>query len=130
MHQIMTEMGPVEGDNPVPGGEKGETATNETPAGEKSAPKRFYRIREGAMVGGVCNGTAAYFGIDVVIVRIIFAVLAAVSFGWGILAYWALVFIIPEAQTSEERAAARGQAPFNAREIVDHAKKAAEDVRN
>jgi phage shock protein PspC (stress-responsive transcriptional regulator) len=86
----------------------------------------LYRIQEGAVWAGVCNGLAAYFGLDPAIVRIIFIVLTAVTFGWGVLGYFVLAQIIPEARTSDERAAAYGQ-PFNAQEIVDQVKKHAAD---
>ncbi|MCC8035778.1 MAG: PspC domain-containing protein [Rikenellaceae bacterium] len=37
---------------------------------DSSFPRRLYRNREGAKLGGVCNGLASYFDIDPVIVRI------------------------------------------------------------
>jgi len=129
MQRIVAEMGPVEGDN-RPSADGAASQSRDTPNPEQRGPKRLYRIREGAMWAGVCTGLAAFFGIDVVIVRILFAIVAAVSFGWGILGYWALVFIVPEAQTSDEFAAARGQTPSNAQHIVDQAKKTAADVGN
>jgi phage shock protein PspC (stress-responsive transcriptional regulator) len=70
----------------------------------------------------VCSGLASYFAIDVAFVRIGFVIIAALSKGAGILFYVAMMFIVPEARTGEERAAAGG-APFNAREVIDRAKK-------
>ena len=89
---------------------------------DAQAPKRLYNIREGALVSGVCNGIAAYFNIDVTIVRIIFVILTIVTKGAWLLAYAVLMFVVPYANTSEERAAAHGQ-PFNAQELIDQAKK-------
>jgi phage shock protein PspC (stress-responsive transcriptional regulator) len=86
------------------------------------APKRLYQIREGAMISGVCNGIAAYFGFDVSVVRVIFVVLALLTWGLWALVYLALMFIIPYASTSEERAAAHGL-PFNAQQLVEQWKK-------
>jgi phage shock protein PspC (stress-responsive transcriptional regulator) len=86
------------------------------------APKRLYQIREGAMISGVCNGIAAYFGFDVSVVRVIFVVLALLTWGLWALVYIALMFIIPYASTSEERAAAHGL-PFNAQQLVEQWKK-------
>jgi phage shock protein PspC (stress-responsive transcriptional regulator) len=77
------------------------------------------------MFSGVCTGIAAYFDIDVTIVRIIFLALLFVTKGAAILAYFALSFVIPEASTQEERAAAHG-APFNAQELLEQAKRHAE----
>ena len=42
-------------------------------------PKRLYRDENDKVFGGVCSGLANYFGIDVVVMRIIFVILA-VSF--------------------------------------------------
>src|SRR5207247_1028602 len=50
--------------------------------------------------------------------------------GWALFGYWVIAMISPEAQTSEERAAAHGQPPFNAQEIIDQAKKTAAAFRN
>lgn len=57
--------------------------------------KQLYQIREGAMVSGVCNGLAAYFGIDVTIIRVIFVVLALVTSGALVLVYIVMMFLIP-----------------------------------
>ena len=40
--------------------------------GQRGADTRhLFQIREGAMISGVCNGLAAYFGVDVALVRVI-----------------------------------------------------------
>jgi len=117
LKQIIDEMGPVEGTPDEPASEK-----QERPRGEAGAPKRLYLIREGAMLGGVCKGLAAYFNIDVTIVRIVFIALAVVTKGAFVIAYLVLMVVIPYATTSEERAAAHGQ-PFNAQELIDEAKR-------
>jgi phage shock protein PspC (stress-responsive transcriptional regulator) len=127
--QIIREMGPVDGS----GGADPQSATGDdarsagasaagagTGAG-RAAPRRLYLIHEGAMLAGVCNGLAAYLNLDVTLVRIAFLLLALVTRGGFGLAYLALAFVIPPADTSEERAAAHGQ-PFNAQELIDRAK--------
>ena len=53
---------------------------------------------------GVCNGLAAYIGIHVVIVRLVFLLLIVWTAGLGLLGYWVLASSIPEAQTADERA--------------------------
>jgi phage shock protein PspC (stress-responsive transcriptional regulator) len=73
------------------------------------------------MISGVCNGLAAYFSVDVTIVRIAFVAATLLSGGIWILAYIIMMFVVPQAQTAEQRAAARGE-PFNAQELVDRAK--------
>ena len=52
--------------------------------------KRLYRDENNKILGGVCSGIAAYFGIDPVIVRILFLVS-----GIGILAYIILWMFVP-----------------------------------
>ena len=74
------------------------------------------------MLCGVCNGLAAHFNVDVTVVRIIFVVLAVLTKGAWILAYFVMAFVIPPANTSEEHAAAHGL-PFSAQELIDQAKK-------
>ena len=125
---ILKEMGPVD---PGPGedtaaGEK--EATSEGASAEARDDRRLYRIPEGAVLGGVCTGLAAYFQIDVTIVRVIFVIVALLTKGAGIVAYIALMFIVPEASTPKERAAAGG-APFNAQEIVNRARRQYADGR-
>lgn len=73
------------------------------------------------MIAGICTGLAAYLGVDVAIVRLLFVVLAVFTGGAGLIVYLLLLFVMPEAKTPEEQAAAGG-APFNAQEIVDRAK--------
>ena len=124
--QIVAEMGPV---TAGPGAGAGEQngADGAKPAGGAAAatappPKRLYRIPDGAMIAGVCSGLAAYLRIDVTLVRIGFVVLALLTQGVGILIYVAMMFLVPEANTPEERAAAGGM-PFNAKEVVDRVKR-------
>jgi phage shock protein C len=60
-----------------------------------SGGKRLLRIRQGRVVAGVCTGFAAYFGVDVNLVRLAFGVLT-VFYGLGILLYLIAWAIIPE----------------------------------
>ena len=118
IEQILKEMGPVESDS-----EEGPAEPpKESARPASSAPKRLYRIREGSMIGGVCNGLAAYLNVDVTLVRLAFAFLAIASAGFMVLAYFVAMIVIPEAETFEQRAEAHGL-PFNAQELVDEAKK-------
>ena len=79
--QIIVEMGPVD----AAAGRAGSAAA--TSAGGNDAdqpsapPKRLYRISEGAMVAGVCNGLAAYLNIDVTLVRVVFVIVGAAHQG-------------------------------------------------
>ena len=56
--------------------------------------KRLTRAEEGRMIAGVCAGLGRYLGIDVTIVRVIFALLALFAMG-GVLLYLVLWLIMP-----------------------------------
>jgi phage shock protein PspC (stress-responsive transcriptional regulator) len=138
VRRILADMGPVEGSAAAGASTDSKPANEGAAAGTGSAPpgpgvhtpghaRRMYRISEGAMWGGVCNGLSAYFGVDVVWVRLVF-VLATLATGFGLLVYIAMIFIVPRAETSEEQAAAHGH-PFNAQELVDRIKKKHESFR-
>ena len=60
-----------------------------------SGGKRLLRLRDGRMAAGVCAGLAAYFGVDVNLVRLGFGVLT-VFYGLGILAYLIAWAVLPE----------------------------------
>lgn len=104
---IIEQMGPVDG--------KEADASDEPSEGPV---KRLYLIKEGAIIGGVCNGLATYFNIDVTVVRLVAIVLAFITSGGLILAYIVLMFLIPTAKTPEQRAAAQGKR-LNTKELLD-----------
>ena len=129
MKRILEEMGPVEAGERVAGAALPSKADATAAARETSGPKRLYLVQEGAMLAGVCNGLAAYFGVDPTIVRLIFVVLLVLSTGFFGIAYLVLMFVVPTAKTHEERAAARGL-PFNAQELVEQAKRHYADMKD
>jgi phage shock protein PspC (stress-responsive transcriptional regulator) len=128
IHRILAEMGPVEGS--APGAAPGAPSAGTGPADPAGFPfpRRMYRLPEGRMWAGVCTGLAAYFGIDVVWVRVLFVLLTLFTGGVWILIYIAMAFIVPVAETAEERAAAHG-APFNASELINRVKKNTSEMR-
>jgi phage shock protein C len=62
---------------------------------DRNGSKVLMRPRDGRMLAGVCAGVADYFGLDVTLVRVIWAVLAVITGGAGILAYLVAWIIIP-----------------------------------
>lgn len=97
-----------------------------TDAGQQQAPKsdagtgssaeepyrRLYRNPDDKVLGGVCSGVSAYFGIkDPLWVRLAF-VAAFFILGWGVLLYILLWVIVPEAATSAQKLAMKGE-PIN-----------------
>jgi phage shock protein PspC (stress-responsive transcriptional regulator) len=69
------------------------------------------------MISGVCNGLAAYFGVDVTLVRVIFVVFTALTGGIAGSVYLVMMMVVPVAVTSEQMAAAHGK-PFSAEELI------------
>ncbi len=61
-----------------------------------NASKVLMRSRDGRMLAGVCAGVAGYFGVDVTLVRVIWAVVSVITGGAGILAYLVAWIIIPD----------------------------------
>jgi phage shock protein PspC (stress-responsive transcriptional regulator) len=127
---VLADMGPIEA-NPDETKEPGAGAAGGTrPAGEAKAsssasadshpPRRLYRIHEGAMLAGVCNGIAAYVDVDPTLVRLGF-VLLTIFWGSGLLVYVVMAFVVPEAISPEEKAAASGN-PATAQEFIRRAK--------
>lgn len=56
--------------------------------------KRLYRSRRVRSIAGVCGGLADYFGVDVTIIRLLWA-FAVIIYGTGVLAYVVAAVIIP-----------------------------------
>lgn len=120
--QAIAEMGPVDSST---GSEQGEPAPI---YGEQGRAKRLYRIPEGAKIAGVASGLAAYFDVDVTLIRVLFVALTILTGGVWVAVYIALVIFIPRADTPEQVSRAHGE-PFNAQEIIDRARAGYEDIR-
>ncbi len=123
IENVIREMGPVEDD-----ASQSETKENSSQKETVDSKKKLYKIKEGAMILGVCNGIAAYFDIDVTLVRIVCVALTILTGGGWVAAYIIAALIIPYAHTAEQHAAAHGTA-FNAQELIDHAKKNYADMK-
>lgn len=136
IERIIAEMGPVDDGSTAALDSASDPASSSSsaagsPPPESSGPgavKRIYRIPEGAMISGVCNGFAAYFGIDPTILRAAVIILALLSlfisffaFLAVVLAYVALVILLPSARTDAEKAAAQG-IPATAQEFIRRAR--------
>ncbi len=133
VESALAEMGPVQdgttedastnpGKSAGPGDGSNRGNANAQADREKSpgAIRRLYTISEGAMFFGVCNGLAAFWKIDVTLVRILFVCLT-LMWGMGFLIYLIMAFIIPSAETPSEKAAAFG-ASATAQEFIRRAK--------
>ena len=87
---------------------------------------RMYRDTDHRVIGGVCAGMAAYWDIELWVVRLIFFALAMM--GIGILIYLILYIVLPEAKTTAEKIEMKGN-PVNIHNIKDSVKKEFDTVR-
>ncbi|HET8964117.1 MAG TPA: PspC domain-containing protein [Chitinophagales bacterium] len=85
-----------------------ETMTDEKFDYATPRTKHFYRDADNRILGGVCSGIAAYFNVDPLWLRLVFA-LSMVFFGTGFLLYLILWIIIPSAKTRAEKLEMRGE---------------------
>ena len=86
--------------------EQGDAAEDGAPEGEK-AQRKFYRNMDDRVIAGVCSGLAAYFNVDVVLVRVLMVVLlfsASAGF-WLYLIVW---IVAPKALTPAQKCEMNG----------------------
>ena len=89
-------------------GEAPETVdTAETNASKPT--KRLMRDPDNAILGGVCAGIAAYWGINPLWVRLLLIFSPFITFGTSLLIYIVLWISMPEAQTAAEKLQMRGE---------------------
>jgi phage shock protein PspC (stress-responsive transcriptional regulator) len=73
-----------------------ETAESEQAAGgEEKRAAYLFRHPEEKMIGGICGGLGDYFGIDPILVRMMWVVLTLGTAGAGLFAYAALWLLLP-----------------------------------
>ena len=91
--------------------ESGEETETEKKSAEEEAKRRrrLYRDADHRVIGGVCGGLGAYFNMDPVVLRIIFAILFFATFPAGLIAYIVLWIAVPKAVNTAQRLEMRGQ---------------------
>lgn len=75
---------------------------------ESAASRKLYRDPDDTIIAGVCSGLGAYFGIDTVVVRIIFFVSLFFG-GLGLAVYIILWIIAPVAESTAQKLEMRGE---------------------
>lgn len=101
-------------------------STNEaTGQSSESSHKRLYRNPDDTVFAGVASGLAIYFGLDVVLVRLLF-VICIFAGGFSIPLYIILWIITPKAITPTQKAEMRGE-PLTIKKIVDEVKESVEN---
>ena len=76
---------------------------------------KLTRSNDDKILGGVCGGIASYLGVDPLLIRILFVLLALAN-GLGVLPYFVLWVVLPVGEPSEE---AHAMEPFDRREPVN-----------
>ena len=101
---------------------------NQPPFYNTSNPfRRIYRNPDDKVLAGVCSGLAAYFGIDPIIMRLVFVALFFVG-GSAFLIYLVCWIAIPKANTSAEKMAMQGK-PFTFEHVKQNVQSEAQDVK-
>ncbi len=88
---------------------------------DDKAVKKLFRNGDDKVLGGVSSGIASYFGIDPVVMRVLFVVSIFLG-GAGLIAYIVLWIITPEAKTITEKMQMQGE-PVTLSNIEDNVKK-------
>jgi phage shock protein PspC (stress-responsive transcriptional regulator) len=76
---------------------------------ESRSNRRLYRDPDNAVVGGVAAGLGAYFGLDILVIRILFVVLILVGWGFPLILYIVLWIAVPNAITAAEKLEMKGE---------------------
>lgn len=106
VEKVIASMGEVK-DFADSDNDKEETA----PAAE-ATKKKLYRNPDDKVIAGVCSGLAAYMNIDALWVRFGMLILFGATSGAGIIIYFILALVIPEAKTASQKLEMQGQ-PVN-----------------
>ncbi len=69
--------------------------------------KKMFRDSENKALGGVAAGIANYFGVDIVIIRVLFVISIFLG-GFGLVTYFILWIILPEAKTISDKVQMKG----------------------
>jgi phage shock protein PspC (stress-responsive transcriptional regulator) len=88
---------------------------------ETDMGKKMFRDPERKVIGGVSGGVAAFFGMDIVAVRLLF-VLFSIFFGVGFLIYIIMWIALPEAKSLTDRMEMQGE-PVTLSNIESNIKK-------
>lgn len=88
---------------------------------EEKKIKKMYRDPDAKVLGGVASGIGAYFGVDVVIIRLLFFATIFLA-GTGLILYIILWIILPEAKTLTDKMEMQGQ-PVTLSNIESNIKK-------
>ena len=92
LEPALEEIGPVQVPGPAAATDDGHTGPDKA--------RRLQQVSEGAVISGVCQGIARYFGLDVTALRVFAVLLLFLTGGGMIIVYIALMLLIPYAPLS------------------------------
>jgi phage shock protein PspC (stress-responsive transcriptional regulator) len=112
------------------GSPSGEKTTEKSGSATKKSPiqtgKRLFRDEDNKVIGGVCSGLAAYFGVEEVVwVRLV--VFLFIFSGLSFFLYLLMWIIVPAAKTTADRLAMRGE-PIDVNSIAKSIETGFEDL--
>jgi phage shock protein PspC (stress-responsive transcriptional regulator) len=88
---------------------------------EPKVTKKMFRDNEKKVLGGVSGGLAAYFGIDIIVIRLLFVITAFFG-GFGVVAYIVLWLVLPPAVSITDKMQMQGE-PVTLSNIESNIKK-------
>jgi len=106
--RVIAIMGAPEGSSTFTEKERAEQSSASSANTSTSRVRKLYRDPDQTVFGGVCSGLAAYFGLDLVLVRVLF--IAALCFGgFGLILYIILWAVAPKATTVAQKLEMHGE---------------------
>jgi phage shock protein PspC (stress-responsive transcriptional regulator) len=111
VEEVITRVGkPADFSDKEESEEEEEKQTTQTTRTEyKETKKKFHRNVDDKMFGGICSGISAYFGWDVLAIRIISVILIFVTSAWIVPVYLLAWVLFPGAYTAEQKLQMRGR---------------------
>lgn len=88
---------------------------------EPEVGKKMFRDGERKVIGGVSGGVAAFFGMDIIAIRLLF-IIFSIFFGVGFIIYIVLWIVLPEAKSITDRMEMQGE-PVTLSNIESNIKK-------
>jgi phage shock protein PspC (stress-responsive transcriptional regulator) len=88
---------------------------------EPEVTKKMFRDNEKKVLGGVSGGLAAYFGVDIIVIRLLFVITAFFG-GFGVVAYIVFWLVLPPAVSITDKMQMQGE-PVTLSNIESNIKK-------
>jgi len=103
VNEVIARIGMPDGSDPS----DNESSSNDCENRREKSSRKLYRDPSNQKIAGVCSGLAAYFNIDVTLLRVIFLVslIGALSGFWIYIILW---FVIPKALTATQKCEMHG----------------------